>query len=66
MAKDDDKATTEAAVSDDTKAKFREALERKKTNQHRTADGSANTGQVHGSETAGPSQRRFQRKSGSA
>ena len=40
MAKDDDKATTEAAVSDDTKAKFREALERKKSNQHRTADGS--------------------------
>ena len=66
MAQDDDKATTDAAVSDDTKAKFREALERKKSNQHRTADGSTNTGQVHGSETAGPSQRRFQRKSGSA
>ena len=40
MAKDDDKATTEAAVSEDAKAKFREALERKKSNQHRTADGS--------------------------
>ena len=58
MAKDDDTATTEAAVTDDTKAKFREALERKKSNQHRTADGSTNTGQVHGSETAGPSQRK--------
>ncbi|RHA43846.1 DUF5302 domain-containing protein [Cellulomonas rhizosphaerae] len=59
----DDKA---GAVSEDAKAKFREALDRKKTASHRTADGTANTGQVHGSETAGPSQRRFQRKSGSA
>jgi hypothetical protein len=66
MAQDDDKATVEATVSDDTKAKFREALERKKTNQHRTTDGTTNTGQVHGSETAGPSQRRSPRKSGSA
>ena len=59
----DDKA---GAVSEDAKAKYREALDRKKNASHRTADGSANTGQVHGSETAGPSQRRFQRKSGSA
>ena len=59
----DDKA---GAVSEDAKAKYREALDRKKAASHRTADGSANTGQVHGSETAGPSQRRFQRKSGSA
>ncbi|ROS28193.1 DUF5302 domain-containing protein [Cellulomonas sp. PhB150] len=59
----DDKAE---AVSEDAKAKFREALDRKKSASHRTADGTTNTGQVHGSETAGPSQRRFQRKSGSA
>jgi hypothetical protein len=59
----DDKA---GAVSEDAKAKFREALDRKKSASHRTADGTANTGQVHGSETSGPSQRRFQRKSGSA
>ena len=59
----DDKA---GAVSEDAKAKYREALDRKKNASHRTADGSTNTGQVHGSETAGPSQRRFQRKSGSA
>ena len=65
MAKNDDKATT-AAVSDDAKAKYREALERKKSSQHRTSDGTTNTGQVHGSETAGQTQRRFQRKSGSA
>jgi hypothetical protein len=54
------------AASDDAKAKFREALDRKKSAQHRTADGSANTGPVHGSETAGPVQRRFQRKSGAS
>jgi hypothetical protein len=54
------------AASDEAKARFREALERKKTQGHRTADGTRNTGQVHGSETAGPTQRRFQRKSGSA
>jgi len=60
---DDEKAAT---VSEDAKAKYREALERKKATSHRTADGTSNTGQVHGSETAGPSQRRFQRKSGSA
>lgn len=54
------------AASEDTKAKFREALERKKTAQHRSADGSQNTGSVHGSETAGQMQRQFRRKSGSA
>ncbi|GEA83982.1 MAG: DUF5302 domain-containing protein [Cellulomonas sp.] len=62
MAHDD----TKPAVSEDAKAKFREALERKKSSQHRTADAQANTGTVHGSETNGPGQRRFQRKSGSS
>ena len=62
MAQQDPTAT----VSEDAKARFREALERKKSAQHRTADGSANTGAVHGAETSGPAQRRFQRKSGSA
>ncbi len=57
---------TKPAVSEDAKAKFREALERKKSAQHRTADAQANTGPVHGSETTGPAQRRFQRKSGSS
>ncbi|MDQ0423773.1 MULTISPECIES: DUF5302 domain-containing protein [Cellulomonas] len=55
-----------SAVSDETREKFREALERKRSSGHRTADGGRNTGAVHGSETAGPVQRRFQRKSGSA
>lgn len=62
MAHDETKAT----VSEDAKAKFREALERKKSSGHRTTDGQSNTGAVHGSETSGPAQRRFQRKSGSA
>ncbi|KSW29144.1 DUF5302 domain-containing protein [Cellulomonas sp. B6] len=55
-----------SAVSDETRERFREALERKRASGHRTADGDRNTGAVHGSETAGPVQRRFQRKSGSA
>ena len=53
-------------VSEDAKAKFREALERKKGAHHRTADGSGGGAPVRGSETSGPVQRRFQRKSGSA
>ena len=53
-------------VSDEAKEKFRAALERKKARGHYSADGGTNTGAVHGSETAGPAQRRFQRKSGSA
>ena len=53
-------------VSEDAKARFREALERKKSAQHRTAGGATGAGPVHGSETSGPTQRRFQRKSGSS
>ena len=67
MAHDDAKAAdAKATVDDDAKAKFREALERKKSAGHRSAAGQTNTGTVHGSETNGPSQRRFQRKSGSS
>jgi len=50
--------------SEDAKAKFREALDRKNAASHRTADASSNTGSVHGSETVGPVQRTFRRKSG--
>lgn len=53
-----------AEVPQDVKDKFREALERKSANGHRTADGGENTGAVHASETAGPMQRNFRRKSG--
>jgi Family of unknown function (DUF5302) len=63
---EDQDAPTPAAVSEDAKARFREALERKKAANHRTTQGSGNTGAVHGSETTGPSQRTFRRRSGSA
>ena len=62
MTQDSDER--ESTVSADTKAKFKEALERKNASQHRSTEGSANTGTVHGSETAGPVQRTFRRKSG--
>ncbi|WP_166846874.1 DUF5302 domain-containing protein [Isoptericola sp. BMS4] len=52
------------APSEDTKARFREALERKNAARHRSASSDANTGAVHGSETNGPVQRMFRRKSG--
>ena len=60
-SKDETPATT---PSEDAKAKFREALDRKNAASHRTADASSNTGSVHGSETVGPVQRTFRRKSG--
>ena len=53
-------------VSEDAKARFREALERKKSTQHRTSGAVNGGGAVQGSETSGPTQRRFQRKSGSS
>ena len=65
MAQDED-APTPAAGNEDAKAKFREALERKKAASHRTTQGSGNTGSVHGPETTGPAQRTFRRRSGSA
>ncbi|ROS77189.1 DUF5302 domain-containing protein [Cellulomonas sp. PhB143] len=56
---------TPTTPSDGTKAKFREALDRKKaSSEHLTADAERNTGSVHGSETAGPVQKTFRRKSG--
>lgn len=60
-------ATSESrdtAPSEDAKAKFREALDRKNRASHRTVDGERNTGAVHGSETTGPVQKMFRRKSG--
>ncbi|MBI9115484.1 DUF5302 domain-containing protein [Sanguibacter suaedae] len=61
MTQDEDKSAT---VSEDTKEKFRQALEKKRSARQRTSEGTGNTGQVHGSETAGPMQRNFRRKSG--
>lgn len=62
MAENDSGA--DKAPNEDVKAKFREALERKKAAGHRTAEGAEHTGAVHGPETTGPSQRMFRRKSG--
>jgi len=52
------------AVPQDVKDKFREALERKSAGKHPGGDSEQNTGAVHGSETSGPTQRTFRRKSG--
>ncbi len=57
---------TPTGASEDAKAKFREALERKKAASHRTTEGSGRTGSVQGSETAGKAQRTFRRRSGSS
>ncbi len=59
-------AETEAPAQpdlDDTKRKFREALERKRGN-HASAQGVDNTGKVHGSHGPAASRRSFRRKSG--
>jgi len=64
----DDKGSTESKGNEtdgitDAKAKMRAALERKKENDHLTAEGRRNTGQVHASEVTG-GRRMFRRKSG--
>jgi hypothetical protein len=48
---------------DETKRKFREALERKRRT-HATAEGADHTGKVHGSHGPPTSRRTFRRKSG--
>lgn len=52
--------------SEEAKEKFRQALDAKKARSHPTADGGTPDGGVHGSETTGPVQRQFRRKSGSS
>lgn len=59
-----DGAPDAPAVADDVKARFREALERKQGAGHRSAQGRANTGTVHGPETTGGGKRTFRRKTG--
>jgi hypothetical protein len=61
-----DAAAEEASARpdlDETKRKFREALERKRGN-HASAKGADNTGKVHGSHGPAASRRSFRRKSG--
>jgi hypothetical protein len=48
---------------EDTKRKFREALERKRRT-HATAESADHTGKVHGSHGPAASRRSFRRKSG--
>jgi Family of unknown function (DUF5302) len=48
---------------DETKRKFREALERKRRT-HATAEGADHTGKVHGVHGPAASRRSFRRKSG--
>lgn len=57
-------STQDNGPSEEAKAKFREALERKKERNHPTADGDTNTGVVHGPESVAQTQRTFRRKSG--
>jgi hypothetical protein len=52
------------APSEDAKARFREALDKKNAARHPSEGAEANTGAVHGSETSGPVQKMFRRKSG--
>ena len=61
----EDAAPEAAAPSDldETKRKFREALERKRRT-HATAEGVDHTGKVHGSHGPSTSRRTFRRKSG--
>ncbi|NNH52570.1 DUF5302 domain-containing protein [Promicromonospora citrea] len=62
---DEDRAEEKAtAPSADAKARFREALDRKNAARNRTSASDVNTGAVHGSETTGPVQKMFRRKSG--
>jgi hypothetical protein len=61
-----DAATEEASAKpdlDETKRKFREALERKR-GDHASAQGADHTGKVHGSHGPATSRRSFRRKSG--
>lgn len=51
-------------ASEDAKAKFREALERKKQSAHRSAEGRDTDGGVHGPEVTGSARRTFRRKTG--
>ena len=56
-------ATSDAAATD-PKERFRQALERKNTTGHRTADGVRAGGAVHGPEVTAGSKRTFRRKTG--
>jgi hypothetical protein len=57
-------ADKKASPTEETKERFRQALEAKKAQTHKTTD-SAGAGGVHGPETVGPvGKRQFRRKAG--
>ena len=62
-AKAGQKGAAAQADLDETKRKFREALERKRR-EHATAEGVDHTGKVHGAHGPAASRRAFRRKSG--
>ena len=49
---------------DDVKRKFREALERKQAQAHRTENASCNSGKAHGAHGQAGGKRSFRRKAG--
>ncbi|NLE71413.1 MAG: DUF5302 domain-containing protein [Actinomycetales bacterium] len=61
MTADRDRAS---APSEDAKARFREALERKRQASHRSAEAREATGVVQGPEVTGGGRRTFRRKTG--
>lgn len=54
----------ESTDPQDTKARFRAALDRKRQQARQGTEGRQNTGAVHGPEVLGGGPRRFRRKSG--
>ena len=63
MANDEGTATTEAAVTEDTKAKFREALERKKSTGDNRIPAAGGESAIHGVHGKAGNKRQFRRKS---
>jgi hypothetical protein len=62
-AAEEQAAAKPAPDLDETKRKFREALERKRS-AHASAEGADHTGKVHGTHGPAASRRSFRRKSG--
>lgn len=60
----DDRLRVVSEAEDDPKAKFREALERKKSKQHPHEAASQNDAKAHEARTAAGGKRQFRRKSG--
>lgn len=60
---EDQNAAGEHSASDDTKRKFREALEKKNAKHHATVEASQNT-KISTSHAAAATKREFRRKSG--